>query len=117
MKSEFHKLLGDYSLLKEIGEGSFGKVYLAQHNSSSGFFAIKKIKKESITGNKVMLNLFQEEVNITSTITHPNVIHLYELMATSKNFYLIFDYCECGKKFCGILILLRCKILKILNLF
>ena len=96
MDIEFPKSLGDYSILKEIGTGSFGKVYLAQHKTSSGYFAVKKIRKESVSSSKTMTRLFQDEVNITSTINHPNILHLYELMATSNSFYLVFDYCEIG---------------------
>ena len=38
----------EYEMLKELGEGGFGKVYLAQHKFSQEKYAIKIIKTEKI---------------------------------------------------------------------
>lgn len=40
--------MDDFSLLKVIGRGSYGKVYLVNHNATNVVYAMKSIKKELV---------------------------------------------------------------------
>ena len=46
MKSSVQK--SDFKILKVIGRGSYGKVYLVEHEMTGQVFAMKSIKKEII---------------------------------------------------------------------
>jgi len=65
MKSSVQK--SDFKILKVIGRGSYGKVYLVEHEMTGQIFAMKCIKKEviikadqinGVKGNSTMLTLF-----------------------------------------------------------
>lgn len=90
------KKVGSYTLLSELGAGQFGTVYKAKHNETNETFAAKSIAKSGVNSSPKMKELFDTEVKIMSNIKHPNIMHLYELLETSNNYYLILDYCRSG---------------------
>lgn len=44
--------------------------------------------------NVHLKELFQTEISIMKKITHPNVVHLYDIFLSEKNIYLLLDYCN-----------------------
>lgn len=89
------KLIGDYQLLREIGRGQYGVVFLAKEITSGNNFAVKRIEK-MVMKNKVIRGLFQTEVAVMHAINHPNILHLHKFMESQNNYYLIVDYCNQG---------------------
>lgn len=57
---------------------------------------MKTITKSSVNSSPKLKQLFDTEVKIMSNIKHPNIMHLYELLETGNNYYLILDYCRSG---------------------
>ena len=47
-----HIVIDDFELLKILGEGGFGKVFLARYRRSGEFYALKAVKKSVIIGNQ-----------------------------------------------------------------
>ena len=90
------KKVGDYVLLNELGKGQFGVVYKAKHCTTGDLFAVKTVLKSSVNSNQKLKTLFNTEVSIMSKIKHPNILHLYEYLETSNNYYLIIDFCNNG---------------------
>ena len=62
----------DFQLLKVIGRGAFGKVYMVQHNATEQIYAMKSIKKEliirtdQIEGTKGKLFLTSNRANMVT---------------------------------------------------
>ena len=83
----------DFTLMQELGSGSYAKVILAKLNSNERKYAIKKI-------NKNMLNNFQKqhEVHIEkiclAELKHPNIIKLHKTFQDKKHLYFVLDYCR-----------------------
>ena len=90
------KKVGNYVLLSELGKGQFGVVYKARHSTTDEIFAIKSINRASLAHQAKLKELFDTEVKIMSNIKHPNIMHLYELLETNNNYYLVLDYCRSG---------------------
>ena len=91
------KKVGNYLLLKVLGEGQFGTVFKASHTSNNDdYYAIKTIKKSKIQGNSKLMKLFDTEMAVMSKIKHDNIMHLYEYMETANNYYLVIGYCNNG---------------------
>lgn len=95
------KVIGDYNLIKKLGQGQFGQVFLATKGSdfnshSSKKYAVKQISKSKINGNSLLLRLFKTEVGVMKKITHPNIIKLYDLVEQSGYYYLVLDFCDSG---------------------
>lgn len=47
--------LNDFELIKVIGRGSFGKVYLVKRNGTQNFYAMKKLKKEVVAKRNLFI--------------------------------------------------------------
>ena len=91
------KKVGNYLLLKVLGQGQFGLVYKAQHTQNpDDLYAIKTIAKSKIQNNTKLMKLFDTEMAVMSKIKHPNIMHLFEYMETANNYYLVIQYCNNG---------------------
>ena len=97
MTDENPVILNDYTLIKDIGEGNFGKVKLAKLKSTKEKFAIKILDKEKLK-TQTKSTLFNE-IEIISRLDHKNIIHVEKILEDSKNFYIIMEYCEKGELF------------------
>ena len=85
------KFMDDYKILKEIGSGSFGKVYKVQHlKYSDRIFAMKMIRKRSTDD----VNMIIQEINSLKQLDHPNIMKVLEFYQDDINYYLILEYCE-----------------------
>ena len=97
MTDENPVILDDYNLIKDIGEGNFGKVKLAKLKSTKEKFAIKILDKEKLK-TQTKSTLFNE-IEIISKLNHKNVIHVEKILEDAKNYYIIMEYCEKGELF------------------
>jgi serine/threonine protein kinase len=88
-------LVEDLTLLKVLGKGSFGEVYLTSKTGCKEKFATKKISKK-FTQNPKAKKYLDNEINILKEINHPNIVKLYEVKDTSNFFYLVTEYCNSG---------------------
>ena len=96
MKNE--EKVGNYKLIKTIGEGTFGKVKLAIHIPTDEKVAIKILEKSKIT-NKEELERVEKEIKYLKMLNHPNIIELYEIIENSDNFYIVMEYISGGELF------------------
>ena len=97
MTEEKPVILKDYSFIKDIGEGNFGKVKLSVLNSTKEKFAIKILDKEKLK-SQTKSTLFNE-IQIISRLKHPNIIYVDKILEDEKNYYIIMEYCEQGELF------------------
>lgn len=85
----------DYRFERPIGEGSFGKVYLATHLPTGGEAAVKKIRKSHLD-NHLALKRLKKEIQILKQLKSPHIIELYEVVEDRDNIYLIMEYAPSG---------------------
>ena len=88
-------IVEDLTLIKQIGKGSFGEVFITSKAGTKELFATKKVKKSMVTAEKVK-KYFNNELFILKNVNHPNIVKLYDIKQTLNNFYLVFDLCNGG---------------------
>ncbi|KNZ50302.1 uncharacterized protein VP01_44g10 [Puccinia sorghi] len=97
LSNELHstqlKVIGNYTLGRIIGEGSFGTVRLGIHRLTGSRVAIKHIPKSSSPP------LLTREIHHHRRLHHPNVVQLYEVIATEHSIWLITELCSGGELF------------------
>ena len=81
----------DFEFLEDLGEGTFGSVYLASHKKTKAKYAIKSIDKldpENLAEKKN----FNREVGIMYKLNHPNIVKLFGHFEDEKYCYFIMQY-------------------------
>jgi 5'-AMP-activated protein kinase catalytic alpha subunit len=91
-------LLGKYELGKLLGQGTFAKVYYARNVKTGESVAIKVMDKAKIM--KVgMMEQIKREISVMRLVRHPNIVELYEVMASKTKIYFVMEYVRGGELF------------------
>ena len=85
------KLLKEYTILKKIGQGTFGVVVSAIHIKTNEKVAIKILEKQKIIQN-ADINRIKKEIDILKQLRHKNIVQLYNVIDTLTHIYLIMEY-------------------------
>ncbi|EXB38218.1 CBL-interacting serine/threonine-protein kinase 12 [Morus notabilis] len=91
-------LLGRFEIGKLLGHGTFAKVYLARNAKSGESVAIKVIDKEKILKGGLIAHI-KREISILRRVRHPNIVQLFEVMATKAKIYFVMEYVRGGELF------------------
>lgn len=74
-KAKYGEICG-FRIVKELGMGKFGEVYLAQHAETGFLVALKKIVKKKIEEYK-MTEQLKDEIRLHNSLDHPNIVKFY----------------------------------------
>ncbi|TKY63311.1 Serine/threonine-protein kinase ATG1 [Spatholobus suberectus] len=88
------RVVGDYVVGKQIGEGSFSKVWHGRHKVHGTEVAIKEISMHRL--NKKLQESLMSEIYILKRINHPNIICLHDIIQVPGKIHLVLEYCEGG---------------------
>ena len=87
------RVLGQYRLERQIGEGGMAKVYLARHALLKRPTAVKMLKPHMATDE--IVGRFEREVQLASQLVHPNTVEIYDYGRTTEGvFYYVMEYLE-----------------------
>ena len=92
---EHEPKIKDFEIVKELGCGSFGRVFLGRHIKTKVLYAIKAIDKQNKT-NIDEKPYFKRELEIMYKIHHPNVVKLFGHFEDNKYCYFIMEYVSKG---------------------
>ena len=97
-KYDFHNFTKviDGIFPKQIGSGSFGRVFLVSHNETKELFALKTIEKRKLMMTYGKLDIIFDEINIHSKLHHQNVIKLYNVYEDNDTINIIMEYAKNG---------------------
>ncbi|XP_021719818.1 CBL-interacting serine/threonine-protein kinase 12-like [Chenopodium quinoa] len=97
-KEKENLLLGRYEVGKLLGHGTFAKVYVAKNVKTAECVAIKVLDKEKIMKGGLMTHI-KREISILRRVRHPNIVKLFEVMATKTKIFFVMEYVRGGELF------------------
>ncbi len=87
------RTLGDFQVLRKIGQGGMGQVYLARQLSLKRQVALK-ILRDDHTSNASALKRFQAEAEAVARISHPNIVQVYAVGEHDGRRYMALEYVD-----------------------
>ena len=92
-------LTDKYEKIKELGSGSYGKVFRIKNKLTDQICACKELAKKKIAD----IDKFNIEISIMSKCDHPSIIKLYEIYEDERHIDLVMEECTGGELFDRIL--------------
>ncbi|KAH7337919.1 kinase-like domain-containing protein [Pyrenochaeta sp. MPI-SDFR-AT-0127] len=89
--SRANQRLGQYTIVKTLGEGSFGKVKLATHQVSGQKVALKIINRKRLV-TRDMAGRIEREIQYLQLLRHPHIIKLYTVITTPIEIIMVLEY-------------------------
>ncbi len=90
-KLENGRCFGHYEIIKQIGAGGMGEVYLARDKKLDRNVAVK-ILNERFSSEESNLNRFIQEAKAASALDHPNILVIHEIGDSDGKHYIISEY-------------------------
>ncbi|GMP71781.1 hypothetical protein CsSME_00030058 [Camellia sinensis var. sinensis] len=90
--------VGRYELGRTLGEGAFAKVKFGRNVETDENVAIKILNKEKILKHD-MIGQIKREILTMKLIRHPNVIRMYEVMASKTKIFIVLEFVTGGELF------------------
>jgi serine/threonine protein kinase len=85
---------GTYRIIKRLGEGGMGEVYVAAHERLPGLFAVKALQT-SFIGHAEAVSRFRREAEILAGVRHPNVVQVVDFNVTPEGIpYLVMELAD-----------------------
>src|SRR5947209_12714918 len=79
-------VLGRYRLLRRLGTGGFGTVWMGHDERLDRDVAVKVLARERIVGGR-----FEREARVAARLTHPGIVTLYEAAVDDDGAYLVSE--------------------------
>lgn len=92
------KRVGKYEIGKTLGEGTFGKVKFAINTETGEQVAIKILDKEKIQKQNMGAQI-KKEISIMKMVKHPNIVKLYEVLASRTKIFIVLELITGGELF------------------
>jgi serine/threonine-protein kinase len=92
-QNEVQFSLGNYQILRSIGKGGMGEVFLAYDPICGRRIALKRIRADLPQRTHLYLR-FIKEARITSQLTHPSIIPIYAIHDSDNSIYYTMTYVE-----------------------
>jgi serine/threonine protein kinase len=87
------KVCGDFRILRKLGQGGMGQVYLAEQISLKRKVALKFLKSD-LSANKTSLERFKREAEAVAKATHSNIVQIYSLGEAEGLHFMALEYIE-----------------------
>lgn len=90
---------GNYKVLYCVGAGTFARVFRATHRASGEMFAVKVLRsrysdRKKDPKNAAIIDLFRREGEVGSTLMHPNIVPIHEVVSRGATHFIVMDFIE-----------------------
>ena len=87
------KINDRYEIIKTIGEGGMANVYLAYDTILDRRVAVKVLRGD-LSNDEKFVRRFQREALSASSLSHPNIVEMYDVGEDNGIYYIIMEYIE-----------------------
>lgn len=87
------RTLGEFHILRIIGRGGMGQVYLAEQKSLKRKVAIKMLRPE-LAANRTSLLRFRAEAEAVARLSHANIVQVYAISEQDGTHFMALEYVE-----------------------
>ena len=87
------RTLGDFQVLRKLGQGGMGQVYLAEQLSLKRKVALKILRRD-LAASPTALERFQAEAEAVARVTHANIVQVYAFGEDDGLQYMALEYVE-----------------------
>lgn len=94
--SQVVKTVEDFEVLKLLGTGAQGRVFLVKDKSIQCPFAMKVVPKDNLRDRETML---KREIELQTPLNHPSIASLHAVYQTTTDWYLVQEYLGGGDMF------------------
>lgn len=88
---EKNLILNNYKIIKQLGHGGFGQVFLAEENITGELRAIKKLRRSDTSQDDII-----HEIKKVSKLKLSNIVMYYHHFWEEEQLYFVMEYCEGG---------------------
>jgi len=85
------RIISHYEVLDEVGRGGMGVVYRARDLTLNRFVALKALPLITST-DSVARQRFEREAQAASSLNHPNIVTIYDLVADQDASYIVMEF-------------------------
>lgn len=85
--------LGAYELLRPIGRGGMGMVYLGEHRVMKRQMALKVLPPEALADAR-RVQRFKEEARASAQLDHANIVRAYDFNEAGKKLYIVMEFVD-----------------------
>lgn len=87
------KISDRYEIIRSIGEGGMANVYLAHDIILDRDVAIKVLRGD-LANDEKFVRRFQREALAASSLSHPNIVEMYDVGEDNGNYYIVMEYVD-----------------------
>lgn len=87
------KINDRYQIIKTLGEGGMANVYLAYDTILDRKVAVKVLRGD-LANDEKFVRRFQREALSASSLSHPNIVEMYDVGEDDGQYYIVMEYVE-----------------------
>lgn len=84
------KTIGDYKVIKQMGEGALGATYLVEHRFVKKQYILKLLPEE-LSQNQSFLQRFEAQIGRIASLEHPNIVKVHNVSLIDGFYFLVTD--------------------------
>lgn len=95
-REDSNPLTGRYKILRRLGSGGMGDVFLARRVGPAGFekqVVIKRIRGDRVEDGDAV-DSFLEEARLSARLSHPNIVQIFDLGKVDDEYFLSMEYVD-----------------------